>query len=200
MEVSLAYWEAERRSLRVTITSDLSLHEHKRQPGAPTTAGPRIHPGVQKLPLFLLSQSSTSLVLVTSPLQVLVLKLSCYGFELLPTHPGSCNTGKALGIHFPTNTCAFLSSREKKKFCKPGTNGCLSPMCPRNTHHSPQHLAASFNLFCCGFFSFLFLHLFFFIFPDWHPSEILSSWVQISSCLSTDSGRFISLHKNMYCS
>lgn len=74
----------------------------------PATVGPRIHPGVQKLPLPVLCQSRTSLVLVTSPLQVLVLKLSCPGFELLPTHPRSSNIGKALGVHFLTNTNAVL--------------------------------------------------------------------------------------------
>lgn len=75
MEVSLAYWEAEQSSLDVTLTSDLSLHDHRRQPVAPTIAGPRINPTVQKLPFLSLSQSSTSLALVTSPLQVLLLKL-----------------------------------------------------------------------------------------------------------------------------
>lgn len=137
MEVSLRYWEAEQRSLDVTLSSDLPLHGHKRQPGASTTAGPRFHPGVQKLTLLLLRQPSTPLVLVMSPLQVLVLKLSHRGIELLPAQLRSSNIGKALGVNFLTYTCAFLSSKGKMKLCKPGTNGFLSPMCPRNTHLLP---------------------------------------------------------------
>lgn len=107
MEMSVAYREAEQRSLVFTLPSDLSLHEDKTQTGCPITAQPRINPGVLKLILLLLSQPSISLVLMTSPLQVLVLKLSCHGFELLPTHPRSNNIGKDLAVHFPTNTWAF---------------------------------------------------------------------------------------------
>lgn len=91
----------------------------------------RIHSRVQKLPLPLLDQFSILLVLMTSSFQVLVLKLSCCGFELLPTHPRSSNTGKAPGVHFPTNKSDFLLS--KRKPCKPGTTEFLSPIHPRNT-------------------------------------------------------------------
>lgn len=70
MEVSMAYWETEQSSLDITLTSDLSLHDHKRQPAAPTTSGPRINSMVQNLLFLSLTQSPTSLALVTFPLQV----------------------------------------------------------------------------------------------------------------------------------
>lgn len=88
--------------------------------GLPTTAGPRIHPRVPKLPLLLLSQSSTSLVLVTSALQVSVLKLSCHGFELLPAHPRSSNVGKALGVHFPIMQVPPYDQRRRRNSANRG--------------------------------------------------------------------------------
>lgn len=68
--------------------------------------------------------------------------------------------GKTLSVHFPTNTSAALSSKEKMKLCKPGTDEFLSPLCPRNTHRLPPHHRLLYLIcFVGGSFSFSFFFI-----------------------------------------